>query len=197
MSKNLSGKPLAYTLLGVVIVLAGLAFLNAYLRSPARHKAPDTGIARVIISEKAAVHILYGDKDGGGHMYGVGKPCNSEFPEEWDAQKVINVIRSIAANDNLDWRQESNGYYVAEDYEKYVRVRVVLGPEKKRVITGYPVNLRRNPCEGAANDNEAQQAPASTEPIQGQEPPSAEGKLKRPMTEPEWRSYLRHKAMRK
>lgn len=197
MSNKLSGKPLAYTLLGVVIILAGLAFLNAYLRSPSRHKAPETGIARIIVSEKAAVHILYGDKDGGGHMYGVGKPCNSEFPEDWDAKKVIDVIRSIAANDRLDWQQESNGYYVAEGYEKYVRVRVVLGPEKKRVITGYPVNLRRNPCKDAANDNEAQQTPVATEPAQGQERAPVEGKLKRPMTEREWGVYLRQKAMRK
>lgn len=104
----------------------------------------------VIISDSRVQHILYGDAKGGGHKFGVGKPCKSEFPEGWDDQKIISVTRKIAANDNLPWERQRNGYYVAEDYESDIRVRVVKGPKKQRVITAYPVNVQRNPCP--AND---------------------------------------------
>ena len=104
----------------------------------------------VIISDDRIQHILYGDEKGGGHKYGVGKPCKSEFPQNWNDEKIINVTRNIAANDNLSWEQQGNGYHVAEDYVESVKVRVVKGSQKQRVITAYPINVERNPCP--AND---------------------------------------------
>ena len=100
----------------------------------------------VIISEDREQHILYGDGRSGGHLHGTGTPCKSEFPESWNADKIIEVTREIAANDNLPWELQDNGYYVSESYEGEVRVRVVKGPQKRRVITAYPVNVKRNPC---------------------------------------------------
>ncbi|NCT40055.1 MAG: EndoU domain-containing protein [Alphaproteobacteria bacterium] len=100
----------------------------------------------VIISKDRAAHILHGDGVAGGHLYGTGTPCKSEFPEEWDDKRILDVTRKIAANDNLQWKRESNGYYVTEALEGDVRVRVVIGPQKQRVITAYPVNVARNPC---------------------------------------------------
>jgi len=104
----------------------------------------------VIISDSRVQHILYGDGKGGGHRYGAGVPCKSEFPQDWDDQKIISVTRKIAANDNLPWERQNNGYYVTESYEDDIRVRVVKGPQKQRVITAYPTNVKRNPC--TAND---------------------------------------------
>ncbi len=104
----------------------------------------------VIISDQRVQHILYGDHKGGGHKHGVGKPCKSEFPQGWDDERIIDVTRQIAANDNLSWERQRNGYYVAEAYEDDIRVRVVKGRQKQRVITAYPVNVQRNPCP--AND---------------------------------------------
>lgn len=110
----------------------------------------DASARVVILSDSRKTHILYGDDKGGGHKYGVGKPCKSEFPSEWDDQQIIDVTRKIAANDNLNWERQNNGYYVAESYEGATKVRVVLGREKQQVITSYPVNVPRNPCP--AND---------------------------------------------
>lgn len=104
----------------------------------------------VILSEKRVAHILYGDMTGGGHRYGAGKPCKSEFPQSWNDEKIIDVTRKIAANDNLSWERQGNGYYVVENFVDSVKVRVVKGPKKQRVITAYPVNVARNPCP--AND---------------------------------------------
>ena len=103
-----------------------------------------------LVSDERRQHILFGDASGGGHLYGVGKPCKSEFPEYWSEDAIIKEIELIAANDNLSWRQEDNGYYVTEENVGNVRVRVVKNRDNTQVITGYPVNVERNPCP--AND---------------------------------------------
>lgn len=109
---------------------------------------------QIILSDYAIEHILYGNKSGGGHLSGVGKPCKSEFPKDWDDKEIIEVVEKIAANDNLPWDRQDNGYYVTEKMEDGIRVRVVIGREKQKVITAYPTNVTRNPCPShAANDN--------------------------------------------
>lgn len=125
---------------------------SIYVEAPDEHQSDSTltPTMPVIISDSRIQHILYGDEKGGGHKHGVGKPCKSEFPQNWDDQKIIDVTRKIAANDNLPWERQRNGYHVAEAFEGDVKVRVVKGPQKQRVITAYPINVVRNPCP--AND---------------------------------------------
>ena len=109
----------------------------------------------VNITQKRQNHILYGDDHGGGHLYGMGKPCKSEFPKDWDKYKIIENVKILAANDNLNWKEQRNGYFVAESSVENLRLRVVLDKEKDDVITAYPVNVTRNPCniQKPANDN--------------------------------------------
>lgn len=123
--------------------------LGVDVSQSAVHEAAPGG--DVILSDVRAQHILYGDASGGGHKFGVGKPCKSEFPSDWSDEKILSTVKRIAANDNLPWRQEDNGYYVSEySTEDGTRVRVVLDSERAHVITGYPTNGQRNPCP--AND---------------------------------------------
>jgi len=102
------------------------------------------------ITPERRTHILYGDATGGGHLHGTGAPCKSEFPKTWSEDTIIKEVEVIAANDNLNWEQQRNGYYVTEQNVGTLRVRVVKGPQNKRVITAYPTNVPRNPCP--AND---------------------------------------------
>lgn len=103
-----------------------------------------------ILSERAKEHLLYGDGSGGGHRHSVGTPCKTEFPSYWDETKILDTVEMIAANDNLNWRREGNGYDVAEDMQDGVEVRVVIDPQRNEIVTAYPTNLPRNPCP--AND---------------------------------------------
>lgn len=105
------------------------------------------------ISAARQTHILTGDATGGGHRAGAGKPCKSEFPADWPDDKIIVTVGKIAANDNLFWKEQDNGYYVAEQPVDGVRVRVVMDKQRAHVITAYPTNLPRNPCRTPANDN--------------------------------------------
>ncbi|MEM7618081.1 MAG: EndoU domain-containing protein [Pseudomonadota bacterium] len=106
---------------------------------------PDFNRASAITPERRT-HILYGDATGGGHLYGTGAPCKSEFPKHWGEDTIIEEVEIIAANDNLNWRQQRNGYYVAEQDVGTVRIRVVKGRQNEKVITAYPTNVPRNPC---------------------------------------------------
>jgi hypothetical protein len=69
--------------------------------------------------------------------------------------KIIDTVKTLAANDNANWQQQDNGYYVAEQNVDNVRVRVVLNEDRTRIITAYPTNLPRNACPARkpANDN--------------------------------------------
>lgn len=109
----------------------------------------DFNRASAITPERRA-HILYGDATGGGHLYGTGAPCKSEFPKTWSEDTIIKEVEVIAANDNLNWEQQRNGYYVTEQNVGTVKLRVVKGRDNEKVITAYPTNTGRNPCP--AND---------------------------------------------
>lgn len=143
---------------GLLIILLLLFFSEGFNQESIQNyfsQPPETQPRVVNISAKRETHILYGDNKGGGHLHGVGKPCKSEFPKEWDKGDILTNIKTVAANDNLNWKQQRNGYYVAEDTIDGLRVRVVLDQEKDDVITAYPVNVSRNPCPipKPANDN--------------------------------------------
>lgn len=121
------------------------------------HVAPQHGGPAVTLSPRLtaarAQHILYGDARGGGHLHGTNRPCKSEFPADWDADKVIHVVTTEAANDNLDWRQQKNGNAVADVSREGVKIRIVVSGDRDQIITAYPLNAPRNPCPRAANDN--------------------------------------------
>ena len=134
----------------VALLILGLGYY-AFYNNYKDNLAPKS-YQNIKISDEQAQHILYGDERGGGHKYGVGIPCKTEFPADWTDQHILSTIHTIAANDNLTWRKESNGYHVAEDFRGDIKIRVVLGPQKQKVITAYPTNLPRNPCP-AANNN--------------------------------------------
>lgn len=128
----------------VASLLAALVFYHVTVRPELAADSPP----QLEISTARATHILYGDETGGGHIYGSGSPCKTEFPQGWDAKKILETAGQIAANEDLPWRQEPNRYYVTEHMVEGVEVRVVIGPRKQEVITAYPVNLPRNPCPG-------------------------------------------------
>jgi filamentous hemagglutinin len=142
------------TLLALAIIALGTTIYNETNETVSGQISQ---VQTYVISERATAHILYGDNRGGGHKHGVGQPCKSEFPASWNEDKIIGTIQSIAANDNLKWRRQDNGYWVTERNIDGIRIRVVQNKARNDVITAYPVNVERNPCPtraGApANDN--------------------------------------------
>lgn len=131
-----------FLLLAAPIVISYLHYdLGLFQTAPSSYtsEAP-------VLTHEAKQHLLYGDGSGGGHRHSVGTPCKTEFPSYWDEDKILNTVTMIAANDNLNWRRESNGYDVAEERVDSVEVRVVIDPQRNEIVTAYPTNLPRNPC---------------------------------------------------
>lgn len=179
MSKPRSKKPLKY-FISTILLMGLLAYYQGDIPEPVasilgqavQNETVSTNTAsnevvatakdaarlskvNIVISDRASTHILYGDRSGGGHKFGTGKPCKSEFPEDWNDKKILDTIQNIASNDNVKWKQQDNGYHVTEKYVEDLKVRVVVGRQKKNVITAYPTNVKRNPCpyQKPSNDN--------------------------------------------
>ncbi len=157
MKQPRQNKALKYFISSVLLLLL-LAFYNGEFDQTALETAAveitNNDSHDFTLSQRAQKHILYGDHSGGGHKYGVGKACKSEFPQTWSDDKIVSVVERIAANDNADWKKQDNGYFVTETNENGVNVRVVLGHDKDEVVTAYPTNLGRNPCPPKpSNDN--------------------------------------------
>ncbi|MCB9989051.1 MAG: EndoU domain-containing protein [Rhodospirillales bacterium] len=153
MSKNL--KRLIF-IIGIIAGLAGWIISGERPQVVEALSGPVAFVGQLVpandnlpprLSERRRIHILYGDESGGGHLHGVNKPCKTEFPENWDAQQVIKTVKALAANDNVIWHQEDNGYYVSEQDDGGLVVRVVLDREGDDIVTAYPVNVPSNPCD--------------------------------------------------
>ncbi|HEY0901679.1 MAG TPA: EndoU domain-containing protein [Micavibrio sp.] len=135
----------------LILALSALLFIMQVVKNP---QGPLTAYQPALTAQ-AEQHLLYGDQRGGGHLHGVGKACKSEFPADWQADEVIAHVKRVAANDNLNWEQQNNGYHVAEDDVEGIKVRVVLNHDRTKIVTAYPTNVPRNPCPAKkpANDN--------------------------------------------
>lgn len=121
---------------------AGFLGSNSFfIQKEAQQLLPDP-----VLTTERAMHILYGDKTGGGHLHGVGKPCKSEFPASWKKEDVLHRVTMAAANDNIDWKKQKNGYATTETGIDGITVRIVIDPDTNSIITAYPIDVKRNPC---------------------------------------------------
>lgn len=128
-----------------IAVAGGAAFLTTQQRADDIAQIamlePATGLAKTAgLPGDRKAHIL------GNHKHGAGVSCKSEFPAGWSDEKIFSTLQAMAANDNMPWEHEDNGYDVAEQDVDGLKVRVVLNREENVIVTGYPVNVERNPC---------------------------------------------------
>ncbi|MBK8188088.1 MAG: EndoU domain-containing protein [Cellvibrio sp.] len=100
-----------------------------------------------ILDSKAATHILDGDgPSSGGHRYGTGMPGKTEFPQDWNDQKIKNSVSEIATDPNLSWsKPDSRGYIETTKIVDNIEIKVVVDTRKGRIVTAYPTNTPRNP----------------------------------------------------
>jgi hypothetical protein len=99
------------------------------------------------ISEGRAKHILDGDKTGGGHRYGTGKPGKSEFPSTWNDDKILDNISDVAKNGTRVGPGRTTNSTMMEGVRDGVRIRTIVSNDGQ-VITGWPQSgpgVRMNP----------------------------------------------------
>jgi hypothetical protein len=87
--------------------------------------APDA----IHISPDRSTHILDGDKYGGGHRHGTGKPGKTEFPASWDDQKVVDTALDVARKpDQAPVLQDRNNRWLCVGTRDSVEVSVIVLP---------------------------------------------------------------------
>ena len=96
---------------------------------------------------KARKHILEGDRTGGGHRYGTGKPGKSEFPSNWNDEKILHEISDVSTDPNSIFKAGRGGRTIVDGTRDGVDIRTVIeNPNRgERIITGFPTNTPRNP----------------------------------------------------
>ncbi|HLK78580.1 MAG TPA: EndoU domain-containing protein [Streptosporangiaceae bacterium] len=98
---------------------------------------PDIDALRV--TPERATHILDGDKTGGGHRHGTGKPGKTEFPASWDDRKVIDSILDVGRRpDSTPGHQEWNDRWVVRGARDDVGIVAVIERDG-RIWTAWPL----------------------------------------------------------
>ena len=97
--------------------------------------APET----VDVPEDRARHILDGDRSGGGHRAGTGKPGKTEFPADWDDDDIVAAIKTVAGSGTVKEPAHRRGELVITGVVDGVTIEAVV-KENGDVRTAYPVS---------------------------------------------------------
>ena len=82
----------------------------------------------------------------GGHRFGTSQPGKTEFPQNWDDNKVIYDISDVATDPNSSWgAPQSNGNIPITGSRDGIDIKVIYDPNNDRIVTEFPTNTPKNP----------------------------------------------------
>lgn len=109
--------------------------------------APDS----IELPPERAGHILDGDVWGGGHRHGTGRPGKTEFPVDWDDERITGHVADVARNPDAQPVWQPNHRWRVHGERDGVEIYVVVLPDG-RIWTAWPQEgspgVIRNPREG-------------------------------------------------
>jgi hypothetical protein len=112
-----------------------------------RRPAPDS----LLLPPERAAHILDGDRWGGGHRHGTGRPEKTEFPADWDDERIIRQIEDVARFPDARPVLQANHRWRARGERDGVAITVVVHPDGM-IWAAWPEEgspgVIRNPREG-------------------------------------------------
>jgi hypothetical protein len=95
-------------------------------------------------------HILDGDAWGGGHRHGTGRPGKTEFPADWDDERILGHVVDVARSPDSQPIWQPNHRWRVHGERDGVGVTVVVLPDG-RIWTAWPEEgspgVIRNPKE--------------------------------------------------
>jgi hypothetical protein len=74
-------------------------------------------------------HILDGDQWGGGHRHGTGRPGKTEFPSDWDDEKIIGHILDVARGPDGSPVFQANRRWRMHGQRDKVGITVIVMPD--------------------------------------------------------------------
>ena len=115
-----------------------------------RQRRRDEGVRRTgddfvdLATPERRRHILDGDRTGGGHRPGTGKPGKSEFPQGWSDDRIMHEISDVATDPSLTRQRQRGGRTVVTGTRDGIDIKVVQEADGS-IVTGHPTNVPRNP----------------------------------------------------
>jgi len=98
-----------------------------------------------------AAHILDGDRWGGGHRHGTGRPGKTEFPADWDDERITSQIVDVARFPDARPVLQANHRWRVRGERDGVAITLVVHPDG-RIWAAWPEEgspgVIRNPREG-------------------------------------------------
>jgi Bacterial EndoU nuclease len=109
--------------------------------------APDS----LRLPAERAARILEGDRWGGGHRHGTGRPGKTEFPADWDDERIIGQIVDVARFPDARPVLQANHRWRVQGERDGVTITLVVHPDG-RIWAAWPEEdspgVIRNPREG-------------------------------------------------
>ncbi|MFJ8373458.1 EndoU domain-containing protein [Streptomyces sp. NPDC094461] len=108
-----------------------------------------TGAGRDLIDGQAQLHIIHGDRTGGGHKW-PGQAGKTVFPPGWDTERILNSVAEVATSPKSVWTQQTGkkgalytknldpSRWKIEGNVDGVKIRVIYEPATDRIVTGFP-----------------------------------------------------------
>lgn len=126
---------------------------SAAARAAAAGQRPDRPLApdSIRLPPERIGHILDGDRWGGGHRHGTGRPGKAEFPASWDDEQTLSHILDVARHpdDRPVW--QPNHRWRLRGERDAVEVTVIVKPGGG-IWAAWPEEgspgVIRNPVEG-------------------------------------------------
>ena len=128
--------------IGYAVIFATSLAIVRHVTSHFVNDPEEEDAAVNLADQKATTHVLDGDATGGGHRPGTGIPGKSEFPANWDDDKIMQEISDVAT-DPASKVTTAGRTTLVDGTREGVNIRVVV--RDGRIVTGYPTNLPRNP----------------------------------------------------
>lgn len=142
--------------LSYIVVAIGYAVNRVRIRVAARETRrqrlldgyPRESLGSIRYSD--LIRVCHGDRDyrgGGGHLYGTGGPGRTEFPPNWDMDRVAAALQAVAHEPD-EVRQDTTGRWRAIGLHEEVKVVVGVNVDG-RIVYGWPLcgpRVQRNPA---------------------------------------------------
>ena len=91
----------------------------------------------VHVAPERAKHILDGDRWGGGHRHGTGRPGKTEFPSGWDDEKIIGHVLDVARAPDDPPVFQANRRWRVHGHRDEVGITVIIQPDG-RIWSAWP-----------------------------------------------------------
>jgi Bacterial EndoU nuclease len=89
------------------------------------------------VAPERARHILDGDRWGGGHRHGTGRPEKTEFPSNWDDEKIIRHVLDMACAPDDPPVFQANRRWRVHGHRDDVGITVIIQPDG-RIWSAWP-----------------------------------------------------------